>query len=416
MRIVKEIISLYIVVMDIQNTTIHNLSISLKQKKEELDSLYKKLGERIFQDEDANYKDSYDGASESYSEWKKLMKERETAASAVFEIKDGVKRLQELGKVEKDMEKSLSDGKKKLRAAGIRAATALWKEYSPEAFPSFTPVFTAAKAEKLECEKLEEKQRSINEGKEAGKTLGRMMAQFRGAGVSAQLYYRRNRFEQCVADAVEALVTSGGADKLIDEVSAFSSETLTEAFGPFEEAVKNVSSLIERLKKAGTEREAAQANLASFNAAENSSKRLEELRNLVKEKDTALDNICRAQGQDHYSLFFDDYGQPVPEAPDMEADRYSVHLSGIAAGCAGIRDLERKIDVLQTEQKISALDKNIKRYNDEIEASRQKIANLNSQIEKMEKNIGDASAEKAGLETYLETISGQGNSSSGNSR
>lgn len=414
MRIVKEIISLYIVVMDIQNTTIHNLSISLKEKREELDSLYSKLGARIFQDEDASFKDSPDGAPESYSEWKNLMKERETAASAVFEIKDGLKRLQDFGKVEKDLEKSLSEEKKKLRSSGVRAAASLWKEYTPERFPAFTPVFTAAKAEKLECEKLEEKQNSINEGKEAGKPLGRMMAHFRGAGVSAQLYYRRSRFEQSLADSVEALVTAGGAEDLVGEVASYSSPVLDEVFAPFEASIKAVSSLTERMKKVSAEKKSVEENLASLGVGENSSKRLDELRVLVKDRDTAVDNMCRARGFDYCSVFFDAGGNPMPEARDMESDRYNVHLSGIKAALADIADLERKIDVLQTEMKISSLDKNIKKYNDEIEAAKNKIENLTAQIEHLEKSISDASAEKAGLETYLGTISGREGQTAGN--
>lgn len=394
--------------MDIQNTTIHNLSFSLNQKKEDLDSLYKKLGARIFQDEEAAYAASGADVPEGFSEWKAAMKEREAAASTVFEIKDKLKRLQDLAKVSKDLEKSLSEEKKKLRAAGVRAASALWAGQSLEKFPAFDPVVAATKAEKAECEKLEEKQRSITNGVEAGKTLGRMMAQFRGAGVSAQLYYRRNKFEQAAADAMEALVAAGGAEKLADEVAAAGSSELSEAFAPFMEAVKSVSSLSERVKKTDDEKASAENNLAAFGAAEKASRRLEELHAAIKEKDAVLDNMCSARARDYCAPFFDKTGGPSPGSRDMASDPYSALLFGISAALSEVAELERKIEVVQTEIQVSALDKSIKKYNDEIDDSRRKIEELNARIEKLEKNIGDASVEKAGLETYLGTLSGNG--------
>lgn len=393
--------------MDLSNTTLQNLILSRKKAQEDAENLYRNLGSRIFQAEDAKYKDASSDLPESYAGWKTLMRGREEAASLVFSIKDNLKRVQELGKADKDLSKSLAEAKKKLRAAGVHCAVVLWPQYTPERFPSFAPVFAAAEEEKKECGKLEERQRAVNEGLEAGKPLGRMMAQFRGAGIAAQLYYRRSRFEQCAGEAMEALVSAGAVGKLGQEIAASGTEELAQAFTPFSEAAQTVQSFAGRLEKSEAERRSVSDALEAGGAGENPARRLDELRAQIKEKDAALDNLCRARGMDHCALFFDAAGNPLPGAPDMESDAHGTLLAGAASLLAEIHSLDHKIDVTQTELKIAALEKTIARYGEEIDDLRRKTESLQEQIAKRESAIGDAASEKAGLETYLEKITAE---------
>ena len=181
--------------MDSQNTKMQDLNASLKKTKEEIGSLYKKLGAAVLRGEAAKL-DTAAEAPQDVSDWQRLMQEREEAASAVLAIKDNLKRAQDISRTEKELAKLLADAKRKARGAGAHFASSFWNEYSAERFPSFAPVYDAAKAEREACEELEERQRSVGDGIEEGKRLSRMMAQFRGAGLSAQLYYRKTRFEQ----------------------------------------------------------------------------------------------------------------------------------------------------------------------------------------------------------------------------
>ncbi len=393
--------------MNSQNTTIQDLTASLKKAKDDLDSLYRKIGSGALRREEAEYRDSPQDAPESFSDWKKLMREREEAASSVFAIKDNLKRAQELGKTEKDIAKSLADAKKKMRSAGARFVSAFWGEYNPDRFPSFAPVYDAAKAEKEACEEIEEKQRSLSGGVEEGKRLSKMMAQFKGAGLSAQLYYRKNRFEQNAADAMEALAADGGAGRLAEELRSADSAQLLETFEPFSEAANTFLSVSNRMKSSDSERQAVNGVLEAHGASENPSKRLDDLRAAIKEKDAAIDNICRARGKDYAALFFDAEGKPLSGAKDAASNEFGAELLEIAELVAQSAKIEQRIEVLNTKAKIKQLDKTIAGYNAEIDSLKKRIETMTGRIESLEKTIGDISSEKAGLQSYLEKISAQ---------
>ena len=389
--------------MDSQNTTMQELAASLKKTKDDIDSLYKKLGTAVLRSEAAKGEE----APQAAADWKRLMQEREEAASSVLAIKDNLKRAQDIGKTGKELAKSLADAKKRARGAGARFASSFWDEYSADRFPSFAPVYEAARAEKEACEELEERQRSVGDGIEEGRTLSKMMAHFRGAGLSAQLYYKKSRFEQAAGAAMEALATDGGAFRLAEELRAAEGLQIPESFAPFSEAASEISSILLHIKSADAERQAVSEALRGQGAAENPSKRLDVLRATIKEKDAAIDNICRARGVDYAGTFFDDKGAPLPGAGDAGADEFGQQLLEFSRLAARRADIEKRIDVLQTEAKIRQLDKAIAGHGAEIDSLNKKIDSMKARVESLEKTIGDISSEKAGLQSYLEKIKGE---------
>ena len=384
--------------------TMQDLTAALKSAGSDIDSLYSKIGAGLLRREEEDYKDSPQDAPAGLADWKKLMREREEAASSVLAIKDSLKRAQELGKAEKDIAKSLAEAKKKMRAAALAFARAFWDEYSPERFPSFAPVYEAASAEKQACQEIEARQRSVSDGIEEGKRLSKMMAHFRGAGLSAQLYYRKTRFEQAVAAAMESLAADGGAARLGEELRAADSGRLSESFAPFNEAAGVFLSVSRRMKSSSDEKQAVNETLEMHGAAENPSKRLDALRAAIKEKDAAIDNICRAKGKDHVALFFDDKGAPFPGAGNAASDEFKQQLLEFSRLAAWRSRLERRIDILQTEAKIRQLDKTMAGHSSEIDSLKKRIESMAARVESLEKAIGDISSEKAGLQSYIEKI------------
>ena len=392
--------------MDTKNTTMQGLSASLKKTKDDIEVLYKKLGSAVLRSDSARFASSPQDAPQPVSDWKRLMQEREEAAAAVLAIKDNLKRSQDVGKTEKELAKSLADAKKKARVAGARFAADFWDVYSSDRFPSFAPVYEAAQAERQACEELEERQRAVGEGAEQGKALSKLKAQFRGAGLSAQLYYKRSRFEQAAGAAMEALAVDGGADRLAEELRA--AEQSPESFAPFSDAAGEVLSIAQRVANAASERQSVAESLNALGAAENPSKRLDALRATIKEKDAAIDNISRAHGFDYAALFFDENGEPLADAGDAGSDEFGQQLLEIPRLIKERADIERRIDVLQTETKIRQLDKTIAGHSAEIDSLNKKIDSMKARVESLEKTIGDISSQKAGLQTYLEKINAAG--------
>ena len=398
--------------MDSQNATMQELTASLKKTKDDIDALYKKLGSAVLRGEAAKSASSPQDAPQAVSDWQRLMQEREEAASSVLAIKDNLKRAQDLGKAEKELAKSLADAKKKARAAGARFASDFWDDYSADRFPSFAPVYEAALAEREACEELEERQRSVSDGVEEGRALSKMMAHFRGAGLSAQLYYKRSRFEQAAGAAMENLAVEGGAARLDEELRAAEGLQIPESLVPFTEAAGDILSLLQRMKVSADQKQSVNDALKANGAGENPSKRLDALRDAIKEKDAAIDNICRARGVEYAALFFDEKGAPLPDGKPANEDEFAQLLVDVPRLEARRADLERRIDVLQTQAKIRQLDKTMAGHGAEIDSLNKKIGGMKARVESLEKAIADISAEKAGLQSYLEKISEGGEAES----
>lgn len=391
--------------MNLQNSQMQSLAASLKEARADLDSLYIKLGSKILQGEETKTANGELDETISLADWKKLMQEREAAAASVITIEDSLNRFHALKKTEKHLSRSLADAKKKMRSAGLRFIAAFWDEYDPEQFPSFEPVYNACKLERQACLDLEERQRSVRDGVEAGKPLSKMMAQFRSAGISAQLYYRKTRFEQSAGDALETLAVSSGASNLEEELKAAEIGQHCENFKPFMDAAREFLSVLERIKKCDCEKQSVNAALDVEGALESPSRRLDALRHDIKEKDAAIDNICRARGMDYATLFFDETGKPIEESEDAASNEFSDELLEIARLLSEVEKIERQIEILKTEIKIKNLDKSIAVHNAEIDSINKKIDSMKARVESIEKAIGDIYSEKAGLRSYLEKIS-----------
>src|SRR5690554_5644951 len=95
--------------MDAQRKKIQNLTELLDEKRNELNDLYRRFGEKLLKDADGSEDLAVLLGRERVDSWKSLMDSRENDTRAILDIKDVLARKEELRQFHQEIEKKRSN-------------------------------------------------------------------------------------------------------------------------------------------------------------------------------------------------------------------------------------------------------------------------------------------------------------------
>jgi hypothetical protein len=396
--------------MDLQRKTIQGLARSLDEKRAELASFYGQFGSRLLGD-------SADAAClappvplERVESWKALMSTRERDTQSILEIKSALGRAQELNQFRKELDRNLGEETAQYREelAGLgRSIYARYDEYAENASGEFGDAFERATTEGNALARLEEKQERLRFELEESGFFGQMLVQFRMAGLASNVRQHKARLASILSTGAERLIAKGFIART-HESGALDDESA----GRYR-AIKEIDLRREELRKRAESLESDQASIHSslelHGAAENPSRRMEELRHKIRETDKRIDGIVALAAREYCDKFVSEEGLSTlgggadgNSFSDMGA--YSWQLEEASRLRSEIAVLRRKIEILETGIRIETLERNIIAWKRSRDEAVRKIDALNDQIAKFDRNVAEAGVEISRLTETRENL------------
>jgi len=391
--------------MDLQRKTIQTLTASLDEKRGELSRFYLQFGHRLL----GEATDPAAGAlgRERTETWRGLMSTRENDTRAVLDIKAAVTRQLELLKFRKEIEKNLAEEDLLHTGQLEELGRAFYGQYTEEDADVFGRTYEKASAEGRLLLALEEKQDKLQYELVESGFFGKMFAQFKMARLASNIRQYKTRIMKLFSAGAAELVERGViAERLADG-------SLEPHFADLLAGVQAAAGRLDELK---TRRNSLEADLetvtdtlSAFAAAENPSRRMDELRSVIKETDKRIDALAILGAREYSDKFLAEDGDSIlGNAVDghtfSDMGAYSHQLEQIASFRSEISVISRKIEVLETALKIESLDKNIAGFERSIAEYERKIRHYQGLNETLAGNIREADDERRLLAEYKASV------------
>ncbi len=391
--------------MDLQRKTIQTLTVTLDEKREELSRFYLQFGQKLLGDSS----DPAAGAlgQDRTETWRGLMSTREADTNAVLDIKAAVTHKQELFKFRKEIEKSLTEETLLLDGQLEALGRAFYSQYSEDDADIFGQTYEKASAEGRILIGLEEKQEKLHHDLAESGFFGKIFAQFKMAGLTSSIRQYKERIMKLFSVGAAELVQSGVLEERVANGSLDAH---------FAEKLSGVKAASDHLAELKTRRESLEADLeaitgilSTFAAADNPSRRMDELRSRIKETDKRIDSLTILSAREYSDKFLaEDGASLLGYAGDGHTfstmGAYSHQLEQIASLRAEISVICRKIEVLETTLKIESLDKNIAAFERSITDYERKIKHYQDLNETLAVNIREADEERRRLAEYRKSV------------
>ncbi len=386
--------------MDAQRKALQSLTVSLDERRQELQETYRNFGEAIFSDS-ANPSVPLVALSQERSDsWRELMSARERDATAILDIRTAMTRKREIEQFKRELAATSaaldSEYGERLAVAG----KAMFENYSEDYAPWFSSAYEKASVEGAALMDLERRKDALRRELEETGFLGKMVSQLRMNGVEASVRRQRDRISEILAEGARSLAEGGGFDALRE--SGKMTGELAAAVESVIETGDRIRSLGERALSMEAELAASAETLAARGAEGNAQRRVEELGARVRDADRRIETLCVLAARDYCDTFMDETG--IPLAGDRPGDSrfgdagtYARQLGDVSSLRGDIRGIRRSIESLETSMKIESLERSVQAMKKNVADCERKMASLETQAASMREAIASASAEREEL-------------------
>lgn len=387
--------------MDAQRKKIQNLTELLDEKRNELNDLYRRFGEKLLKDADASEDLGVLLGRERVDSWKSLMDSRENDTRAILDIKDVLARREELRQFHQEIEKKRSHVDGDYRQVLEELGYACYKQYTDGQSAQFAEIWEKASVDGTQLVKLEEKRGKILDDLASAGALQRMMLQLKLGTTDSAIKQHREKMMRILADGAQRLVEEGSLEKSLD------AGDLDEQFGRIMQAVRDTSGkkrdLDERKNSMQEEKERLTGALVKHGAAENPSRRMDALHAKIRDTDRRITMLSIMAARDFCDMAMNEDGDRSTEEGALVKDQ-GQPLEQVASLRAEISNTRKNIEVLESELKIATLDRTLGNIERSLSEFEKKIKQYQDQIEAMEKTREETIQERNKLNDYRDSI------------
>lgn len=386
--------------MDAQRKSIQSLTGRLDEKREELSVLYRQFGAKLLHDSADEGRNASALEADRVETWRAFMKTRESDTQAVLDIKAGLARLSELNQFKKELETS----KGELSLSFEQRLEALGKAFREMNLPDAEALFGSAWASSADMasalSELEGRQRAAREELEAAGFFGKMKAQFRLAGLESDLRQKREKLSKILREGARLLLSREDFASRVD-AGEFTAE-FAKAYHAARDAGAHVNDLAGRAESLESDIQLVKTGLEECGALENPQRRMDELRNRIRDTDRRIDSHASLCAREYIDKFYDEegatrLGTKIESSESGGMGTYAQQLEHAAALRSEIASIRTKIEILETGIKIEALERNIAQWRHTVKDYEQRIRKYRELIETTERDISDAEGERERL-------------------
>ncbi len=399
--------------MDAQRKSIQSLTVGMDEKREELSALYRQFGAKLLNDSVNGESSALGLDADRVESWRSFMQTRETDTQTVLDIKAALSRLTELSQFRKQLESSRNEGTAQLDQRLEAFGELLNGIETDNAELLFGDAWASLRSLSATVTDLEGRRDSIREELESSGFFGKMKAQFKLSGVESDLRQKREKLAKALRNIGRAAMESE-AFRDRAESGDFSPEVI-KALNAAKEARVQMEELSGRSESLDSDIQLVKDGLEDAGALENPQRRMEELRNRIRETDRRIDSLTALAAREYTDKFYDEDGRTRLGSQDESAESaglgtYAQQLERASLLRREIGDLRTKIEILETGIKIEALDRNIGQWRHTVKDYEQRIRKYQELIATTERDIGEAEAERERLgkvRQELERANGQ---------
>lgn len=389
--------------MDAQRKSIQGLTISLDEKREELSAIYRQFGAKLLND-------SIDGGqaipslvADSVQAWRSYLSERENDTQSVLDIKAALARMAELAQFRKELERTKNEASLAYEGR-LEALGKLFHENGNT--ESAGAIWQAARETAGALSDLQDRQRQTREALEAAGFFGKMKAQFKLAGMESDIRQTREKLAKFFREGARYLVAGDFAEQL--SAGTYGND-LIRAYEAAKEAAAHVEDISSREKTLDSDTQLVKTALEDAKALENPQRRMNELRDKIRDTDRRIDSHAALVAREYVDKFYDDEGRSRLGSSGEEPDSagmgvYARQLEQVAVLRAEIASIRVKIEILETAIRIEALDRNINQWEHTVKDYEQRIKKYQELIVTTEQEIRDAVGERERMAAAKEAL------------
>lgn len=387
--------------MDAQRKKIQNLTELLDEKRNELNDLYRRFGEKLLKDADGSDDLAVLLGRERVDSWKSLMDSRENDTRAILDIKDVLARKEELRQFHQEIEKKRSNIDGDYRSVLEELGYACYQRYTDGQSAQFAEIWEKASVDGTQLVKLEAKREKILDDLSSAGALQRMMLQLKLATTDSAITQHREKMMRILADGAQRLVDEGSLEKRLD------AGELDEQFGRIMQTIRDTTGkrrdLDERRNTLQEEKERLKGALEKQGAAENPSRRIDALHAKIRDTDRRITMLSVMAARDFCDMAMNEEGEQT-RGEDILAVTQNQPLEQVASLRSGIANTRKNIEILESELKIAALDRTLGNIDRSVSEFGKKIRQYQDQIEAMEKTREETILERNKLNDYRDSI------------
>ncbi len=383
--------------MDAQRKALQALTVSLDERRQELQDSYRNFGESLFSDSANPSVPGVSLSQERSDSWRELMSARERDATAILDIRTAVTRRKEIEQFKRELASTSDALEEEYSERLAEAGKLIYENYGEDYAPWFSEAYEKASVEGAALIGLERRKEALRKELEETGFLGKLVSQLRMNGLEANVRRQHERITEILAGGARSLLEGGGAEALSE--SGKLEEALSAAVATLRETGERKLALEERARSTESELAASAKTLAEHGAEGNPHRRIEELNARIRDADRRIETLCVLAARDYCDRFMDESGIPlagsVPEGSRFgDAGAYARQLEDISALRDEIGGIRRSIDSLETAMKIDSLERSMQALRKNVADCERKIAGLETQAASMREAIASAAAER----------------------
>ncbi len=387
--------------MDAQRKNIQNLTELLDEKRNELNDLYRRFGEKLLKDADSSEDLAVLLGRERVDSWKSLMDVRENDTRSILDIKDVLARKEELRQFHQEIDKKRSHVDGDYRTVLEELGYACYQRYTDGQSARFGGIWEKASVDGAVLVKLETKREKIIDELASAGALQRMMLQLKLSATDSAIAQHREKMMQILADGAQRLVEEGSLEKGLE------SGELDEQFERILQTIRETSGkrrdLDERKSSLQAEKDRLTESLEKQGAAENPARRMEALHAKIRDTDRRLTMLSVISARDFCDTLVTDEGEPTGGNDTLTAEQKS-SVEQVAVLRSDITNTRKNIEILESELKIAALDRTLATIERSVADFDKKIRQFQDQKEKLERTREDTIKERNKLDDYRDSI------------
>lgn len=387
--------------MDAQRKKIQNLTELLDEKRNELNDLYRRFGEKLLKDADKSEDLAVRLGRERVDSWKSLMDSRENDTRAILDIKDVLARKEELRQFHQEIDKKRSHVDGDYRSVLEELGYACYQRYTDGQSAQFAEIWEKASADGAVLVKLETKREKILDDLSSAGALQRMMLQLKLSTTDSSIAQHREKMMRILADGAQRLVDEGSLEKRLeagelDEQFERIMQTIRETTGKRRDLEERKNSLQE-------EKERLTVSLEKQGAAENPSRRMDALHTKIRDTDRRITMLSIMAARDFCDMFINEEGEQTRKEEAL-AKEQGQPVEQVASLRAEIMNTRKNIEILESELKIAALDRTLGNIDRSVSEFEKKIQQYRDQKEAMETTREETLHERNKLNDYRDSI------------
>jgi len=395
--------------MDSQRKTIQALTQTLDEKRGELARFYRDFGERLLSDSSDPAEGAGYVSADHAVQYRELGAARERDASIILDIQAAVERMQELARFRREIDRNVASASSRHDELLADLGKRFYGLYTDEDAAFFSDAYDRATEAGNALVRLEEKEAKLRAELAESGLLGKLVAQIRIAALSANVRLQRERVASAFREGGKAVIDAGVLDSRRADGSL--DPSIVPLAADIDASLERVRAFRERAESVDADIARARESLAAAGSGDSTQRRIDELRARVRDSDRRIESLAALAAREYADKFLDESGRSILGGSGdghsfSDMGRYAHELEQVSAMRAGIAENRLRIEVLEADLRIDAIDRDIAARRREAEDADSKAERLRQAAEAARKAAEAAAAERETLVARKEELMG----------